>query len=210
MPSLTVPGPAGEVDVEVPPGVQPGDVQVLRGEGMPSLEGRRRGNLHVHVRVHVPRRLDEEQRGLVEQLGEALGADAYPTTRTTAASSGASGTRSAERGMTDRVVRVTTRVPLAEAEEARAAALELLPGGFEELEVDGAFALALYVDESDVEAIRRVFYGLAGPRPERRKGTSAACPASGRSASLPHRFRPPPFRPRQLFASWQLCLPLLA
>ena len=75
--SLTVPGPAGEVDVEVPPGVQPGDVQVLRGEGMPSLEGRRRGSLHVHVRVHVPRRLDEEQRGLVEQLGEALGADAY-------------------------------------------------------------------------------------------------------------------------------------
>ena len=75
--SLTVPGPAGEVVVEVPPGVQPGDVQVLRGEGMPSLEGRRRGSLHVHVRVHVPRRLDEEQRGLVEQLGEALGADAY-------------------------------------------------------------------------------------------------------------------------------------
>ena len=63
--------------------------------------------------------------------------------------------------MTDRVVRVTTRVPLAEAEEARAAALDLLPGGFEELEVDGAFVLALYVDESDVEAIRRVFSDLS-------------------------------------------------
>ena len=35
------------------------------------------------------------------------------------------------------------------------------PGGFEELEVDGAFVLALYVDESDVEAIRRVFSDLS-------------------------------------------------
>lgn len=75
--SLTVPGPDGDIAVEIPAGVQPGDVQVLRGEGMPTLEGRRRGNVHVHARVHVPRRLDADQRTLVEQLGRALGEDAY-------------------------------------------------------------------------------------------------------------------------------------
>ncbi len=75
--SLSVAGPAGEIEVEIPAGTQPGDVQVLRGQGMPSLEGRRRGHFHVHARVHVPRRLDDTQRGLVEQLGEALGEASY-------------------------------------------------------------------------------------------------------------------------------------
>ena len=54
------------------------------------------GDFHVHARVHVPRRLDDEQRALVEQLGEALGEDRTATTRTTAASSGGSRTRSAD------------------------------------------------------------------------------------------------------------------
>jgi len=75
--SLSVPGPAGEIDVELPAGTQPGDVQVLRGQGMPSLEGRRRGNFHVHAIVHVPRRLDDEQRALLEQLDETLGHEPY-------------------------------------------------------------------------------------------------------------------------------------
>lgn len=75
--SLPVSGPDGEIEVEIPSATQPGDVQVLRGEGMPSLQGRRRGNFHVHVRVHVPRRLDDEQRALVEQLGRALGEEPY-------------------------------------------------------------------------------------------------------------------------------------
>jgi molecular chaperone DnaJ len=75
--SLSIPGPAGEIQVDIAAGTQPGAVLVMRGEGMPSLEGRRRGSLHLHVRVHVPRRLDDEQRTLVEQLGEALGEEPY-------------------------------------------------------------------------------------------------------------------------------------
>ena len=75
--TLAVPGPAGEIEVEIPAGTQPGDVHVLRGQGMPSLEGRRRGNFHVHSRVHVPRRLDEAQRALIEQLEQDLGDEPY-------------------------------------------------------------------------------------------------------------------------------------
>lgn len=74
---LSVSGPGGEIEVEIPAGTQPGDVRVLRGEGMPSPQGRRRGNFHVHVRVHVPRRLDGEQRALVEQLDHVLGEEPY-------------------------------------------------------------------------------------------------------------------------------------
>ena len=75
--TLLVPGPAGEIEVELPAGTQPGHVHVLRGQGMPSLEGRRRGNFHVHARVRVPRHLDDEQRILVEQFEQALGDEPY-------------------------------------------------------------------------------------------------------------------------------------
>jgi molecular chaperone DnaJ len=75
--SVRVPGPDGEVEVEIPAGTQPGDVQSLRGRGMPSLDRRRHGNLHVHAVVHVPRRLDDEQRALLEQLDERLGHEPY-------------------------------------------------------------------------------------------------------------------------------------
>ena len=75
--SASVAGPGGTVDVEIPPGTQPGEVHVLRGEGMPVLDGRRRGNFHVHTRVHIPRRLDDSQRTMLEQLDDTLGADPY-------------------------------------------------------------------------------------------------------------------------------------
>ena len=75
--TLAVPGPAGTMEVEIPAGTQPGDVHTLRGQGMPSLEGRRRGNFHVHTRVHIPRRLDEAQRALLEKLEQDLGEEPY-------------------------------------------------------------------------------------------------------------------------------------
>lgn len=59
--------------------------------------------------------------------------------------------------MTSGLVRVAVRVPLALAEEARAVALDLAPGGFEESESEDAFTLALYVDESAVQSIRTAF-----------------------------------------------------
>ena len=59
--------------------------------------------------------------------------------------------------MTESFVRVTVRVPVERAEEARAAALELVPGGFEESEERDLVELALYVGTGRVESIREVF-----------------------------------------------------
>lgn len=75
--TVQVPHPDGEVELEVPAGTQPGDVRVVKARGMPALSGSRRGDLHVHVAVRVPRHLTPEQRALVEQLEGALGDDAY-------------------------------------------------------------------------------------------------------------------------------------
>jgi molecular chaperone DnaJ len=49
---------------------------VVRGEGVPTLRRGRRGDLRVVVNVVVPRKLDREQRRLLEQLAESMdGAD---------------------------------------------------------------------------------------------------------------------------------------
>ena len=75
--TVSVPTPAGDVEVEVRAGTQPGEVRSLVGQGMPSLRGSRRGDLHVRLDVAVPTRLDEEQRRVLEDLGGKLGPEAY-------------------------------------------------------------------------------------------------------------------------------------
>jgi molecular chaperone DnaJ len=75
--TVTVPTADGEVEVELPAGVQPGEVQVVRGRGMPSLQTGRRGDLRVHLDVRIPRRLEPEQRRLLVELDGQIGEDAY-------------------------------------------------------------------------------------------------------------------------------------
>lgn len=71
---VSVPTLDGETEIDFPAGTQPGDRHLLRGAGMPVLQGRGRGDQHVLVSVAVPRRLTDEQRRLLEQF--AAGADA--------------------------------------------------------------------------------------------------------------------------------------
>jgi molecular chaperone DnaJ len=75
--TATVASLSGELEVEVPPGTQPGEVRVLAGEGMPSLRGSRRGALYVRLDVAVPTVLDPEQRRLLEDVDHSLGPEAY-------------------------------------------------------------------------------------------------------------------------------------
>jgi molecular chaperone DnaJ len=70
--TLQTPTLDGMTSIEVPPGTQPGEVLTLRGEGMPALHRGRRGNLRVVVNVVVPRRLNDEQRELLERLNGTL------------------------------------------------------------------------------------------------------------------------------------------
>jgi molecular chaperone DnaJ len=58
----------GPVELEFEPGAQPGEVRVLRGRGMPVLQGFGRGDHRVLVNVSVPRRLTDEQRRLLEEF----------------------------------------------------------------------------------------------------------------------------------------------
>jgi molecular chaperone DnaJ len=75
--TVEVPTPEGSLEVEVPAGTQPGELRVVKGRGMPSLDTGRRGDLRVHVDVRVPTRLTPEQRTQLEQLAGALGEESY-------------------------------------------------------------------------------------------------------------------------------------
>jgi len=65
---VAVPTLDGELELDFEAGTQPGEVRVLRGRGMPVLQGRGHGDLRLLVNVAVPTRLNEEQRRLLQEF----------------------------------------------------------------------------------------------------------------------------------------------
>ena len=74
---VAVPTLDGETELEFAPGTQPGEVVVLRGRGMPVLQGFGRGDQRVLVNVAVPRQLSDEQRDLLERFEQSAGEETY-------------------------------------------------------------------------------------------------------------------------------------
>ncbi|MEO0813930.1 MAG: DnaJ C-terminal domain-containing protein, partial [Myxococcota bacterium] len=60
----------GEVELKIPAGTQPNEVLTVRKQGVPRLRGSGRGDLHVIVRVAVPKELTSKQRKALEQYAE--------------------------------------------------------------------------------------------------------------------------------------------
>jgi molecular chaperone DnaJ len=58
----------GEEKLDIRPGTQSGAVLTLRGRGVPRLRSTARGDLHVHVEVRTPTRLDTEQERLLREF----------------------------------------------------------------------------------------------------------------------------------------------
>jgi len=75
--SVRIPTLDGEEQLELEPGTQPGRLHVLRGKGMPVLQGFGRGDQRVLVNVQVPRRLTEEQRRLLEDFEQSASDETY-------------------------------------------------------------------------------------------------------------------------------------
>jgi molecular chaperone DnaJ len=74
---VTIPTLQGETELEFPPGTQPGEVRVLRGKGMPVLQGFGRGDHRVLVNVAVPRKLTDAQRDLLEEFERSAHEETY-------------------------------------------------------------------------------------------------------------------------------------
>ena len=72
-----VPTLEGTTAVKVDPGTQPGTTLTLRGEGMPRLRRRGRGDIKVVVDVMVPTQLNAEQRELLQRFEATSGEETY-------------------------------------------------------------------------------------------------------------------------------------
>jgi len=63
----------GEEQLDIAPGTQPEEVITLRARGVPHLRASGRGDLHVHLRIEVPTRLDSKQEELLRDLARLRG-----------------------------------------------------------------------------------------------------------------------------------------
>ena len=71
----------GEEKFDIKPGTQSGAVLTMRGKGVPRLRSSQRGDLHVHVEVRTPVKLDETQEHLLRELAALRGEEVSVTTR---------------------------------------------------------------------------------------------------------------------------------
>lgn len=65
---IQVPTLEGSAVLVLPPGTQSGQVFRLRGKGLPKLDGERRGDLYVAVKVLIPRGLDARTQDIFREL----------------------------------------------------------------------------------------------------------------------------------------------
>jgi molecular chaperone DnaJ len=68
----------GEVDVALAPGTQPGATVALRGQGLPRLQERGRGDLIVHLKLVVPASLSPQQEEALRAFAAAGGEKVEP------------------------------------------------------------------------------------------------------------------------------------
>lgn len=60
------------VEVDWPEGTQPGTIRTIKGQGLPRLDRRGQGDLHVLIEVVVPKKLSRKAKKLVEELRDEL------------------------------------------------------------------------------------------------------------------------------------------
>ncbi len=60
------------LNINIPKGTQPETVLSCRGEGLPNMRTRQRGNLLIKIKVKVPKNLNTEQEQLIKQIKDGF------------------------------------------------------------------------------------------------------------------------------------------
>lgn len=68
--SVDVPTIDGTVKIKVPPGTQSGKIFRLKDKGLPALQGYGKGDQLIHVNVWTPKKLNDEERRMLEKIRE--------------------------------------------------------------------------------------------------------------------------------------------
>jgi DnaJ-class molecular chaperone len=56
------------LSINLPPGTQPDTVMSCKGEGLPNMRTRQRGNLLIRIKVTLPKNLNPEQINMIQQI----------------------------------------------------------------------------------------------------------------------------------------------
>ncbi|MRR14616.1 J domain-containing protein, partial [archaeon] len=68
-----VPTLDSEMDLNIKPGTQPGEIYTIKEKGIRHLRGHGTGSLNVGIRVEIPRKLSKEQQELLEKFAKTSG-----------------------------------------------------------------------------------------------------------------------------------------
>jgi DnaJ-class molecular chaperone len=63
------------LSMSLPPGTQPDTMMSCKGEGLPNMRTRQRGNLLIRIKVVVPRVINPEQIKLIQQIKQGISND---------------------------------------------------------------------------------------------------------------------------------------
>ncbi len=66
--SEDVPTIDGKVKIKIPPGTQSGKIFRLKGKGLPGVQSYGKGDQLIHINIWTPKKLDNKERQLMEQL----------------------------------------------------------------------------------------------------------------------------------------------
>jgi len=69
---IEIPTLENHVELKIPSGTQSNDVIKLKNKGMPSLYGRRRGDLLIRIKVEIPKKLSHKQKKIIQSLKNNL------------------------------------------------------------------------------------------------------------------------------------------
>ena len=78
---VEVPTLGGSEALKIPAGTQPGTTFRIKGKGVPQLNGHRRGDLIVPVKLEVPTSLDARQRKLLDELARTMDKPGYDSSK---------------------------------------------------------------------------------------------------------------------------------
>jgi len=76
--TITIPTLDGERELDLKPGTKDKEQFVFQGEGVPDVHSGRKGRLIAQIKMVLPKKINDEQRELLEKLQESYGVEGRP------------------------------------------------------------------------------------------------------------------------------------
>jgi len=75
---ISIPSLDGEMKLKIPAGTSSDKVFRIRGQGVPSISGRTRGDLHIRIQVEIPKHLNSHQKEALEKFAKLCDEHTHP------------------------------------------------------------------------------------------------------------------------------------